>query len=179
MQRTRIAMGLVGMLALSGCRTAARVADVPRVDLKLEGGNRGYLVGTPPAATGLKPTRQMVSADIEIPSFYTPKHGATPVSVAPGTETAPEAEVAPSSMPAAGPQHYDSYVVKPGESLWTIAARPEIYGKPTKWRRIFEANRDILKSPNRVRAGMVLKIPRLAGEPAHGGSEDEGTSFKK
>ena len=179
MRHTETVLMVCGLALVSGCRTAARVADVPRVDLQLEGGNRGYLIGTPPAATGLKPTRQMVSADIEIPSFYTPKHGAAPASVEPGAETAPEAEAAPSSMPASGPHHYDRYVVKPGESLWTIAAKPEIYGKPTRWRRIFDANRDLLKSPNHVRPGMTLKIPRGAGEPAHGGGNDEGTSFKK
>ena len=172
---SRELLALLSLVLISGCRTATRIADVPRVDLKLEGGNRGYLIGTPPAATGLKPTRQMVSTDIEIPTFYKPKRGSAKGNLESGASAAPEAEAAPSNAPVAGPQHYDTYVVKPGESLWTIAAKPEIYGKSTRWRRIFDANRDILKSPNHVRAGMTLKIPRDGG-PSGG---DEETTFKK
>ena len=44
----QITWGVVGVLVISGCRTATRVTEVPRVDLELSGGNRGYLVGTPP-----------------------------------------------------------------------------------------------------------------------------------
>ena len=49
--------------------------------------------------------------------------------------------------------------MKRGESLWSIAAKPDIYGKATRWRRIFDANRDLLKSPDRLKAGMKLRIP--------------------
>ena len=47
----RVLLGMVlGIAGMSGCRTATKVTQVPRVDLELpEGGNRGYLVGTPPA----------------------------------------------------------------------------------------------------------------------------------
>ena len=76
-----LALAGAGMLILSGCRTAARVAEVPRVDLEVQGGNRGYLVGTPPASAERKPTRQMIQTDIELLSFYRPKHGSSPVRV--------------------------------------------------------------------------------------------------
>ena len=69
--------GMGGMLLAVGCRAPIRVAtqvtEVPRVDLELSGGNRGYLVGTPPEPKPLKTTRQMLETDIEIPSFYKPK----------------------------------------------------------------------------------------------------------
>jgi nucleoid-associated protein YgaU len=79
--------------------------------------------------------------------------------------------------PAAPTGRYDTYVVQKGDSLWSIAAKPEIYGKATRWRRIFDANRDLLKSPDQLKAGMNLKIPREDGaeeEPA-----DEGATFTK
>lgn len=173
---TLFAATLAALLAAGGCRAATRVTTVPRVDLELEGaGNRGYLVGTPPPAGELKTTREMIETDVEIPSFYKPKRGTTA-----GLE-----EIVPPEMdmedtggaPAAGP--YDSYVVQKGDSLWSIAAKPEIYGKATHWRRIFDANRDLLKSPDRLKAGMTLKIPRGgegAGETTYG---DEGVTYKK
>ena len=34
------------------------------------------------------------------------------------------------------------------------------YGKPGKWKDIYEANRDTIKDPNSIRSGQVLVIPR-------------------
>ena len=71
-------------------------------------------------------------------------------------------------------------MVKKGGSLWSIAAKPEVYGKATRGRRLFDANRDVLKSPDRLRPGMTLKIPRGQGETSAASAEqDEGTTFKK
>ena len=174
---SRTWLALFGIALIGGCRAAAKVSDVPRVDLQLEGGNRGYLVGTPRGEATLKPTRQVLTADVEIPSWYKAKPSGTTVGLetgAPEGMMAESAQAAGASMPA----HDDTYVVKPGESLWTIAAKPEIYGKSTRWRRIFDANRDVLKSPNHVRPGMTLKIPRGDSGPA-ATRDDEGTTFRK
>jgi len=173
-------LGLTVLALVSGCRTAARVTTVPRVDLELEGvGNRGYLVGTPPPAQELKTTRQMVETDVEIPSFYKPTRTGGQVSlegVVPPERESSDESAAMTSGTEPAPGTYDTYVVQKGDSLWSIAAKPEIYGKATHWRRIFDANRDLLKTPDRLKAGMTLKIPRGdAGQAA----EDEGTTFKK
>jgi LysM repeat protein len=50
-----------------------------------------------------------------------------------------------------------SYTVRPGDSLSSVAA--EVYGDASQWRRIFEANRDQLGSPEELRAGMTIRIP--------------------
>lgn len=50
-----------------------------------------------------------------------------------------------------------AYIVKPGDSLNGLALK--LYGKASLWSTIFEANRDILDTPNQMRPGMVLKIP--------------------
>lgn len=168
------------LLTIVGCRTATRVTEVPRVDLELEGGNRGYLVGHPPDAAAWKTTRQMVQMDVEVPSFYQPTRSGTPVNwdgIAP-PETETEEPVA--QLPAEGtPVAYDTYVVKKGDSLWSIAAKPEVYGKATRWRRIFDANRELLKSPDRLRPGMTLKIPRGASNSASANGPEGETTFKK
>jgi hypothetical protein len=164
--------GTVTVLLVGGCRMATRVTEVPRVDLNLEGGNRGYLVGRAPEAPELKRTRQMVETDIEVPSFYRPKRLGAPVRL---EELAPP-EVEMGEAPF---QVFDVYAVQKGDTLWSIAAKPEVYGKATAWRRIFDANRDLLKSPDRLRAGMTLKIPRDHGTGGSTSYGEEGVSYRK
>ena|SRR3989338_7387072 len=180
-----VTLALVLTSTVWGCRTATQVTEVPRVDLQLEGGNRGFLLGTPPPAREAKTTRQMVETTIEVPSFYKTKQPASTGSVedlAP-PETEPYSEDGASregaSTKSNGPAVFDVYVVQKGESLWSIAEKKEIYGKATQWRKIFDANRDLLKSPNRIRAGMRLKIPRGADAKGATTYGDEGEIYKK
>jgi hypothetical protein len=83
------------VVALAGCRTGTQITAFPRVDLDLSGGNRGYLVGTPPPEPQLKTTRQMVETTIELPSFYKPKRTHRPVSLDGGPQ--PTTELPPAS----------------------------------------------------------------------------------
>ncbi|SFF43291.1 LysM domain-containing protein [Fontimonas thermophila] len=50
------------------------------------------------------------------------------------------------------------YVVAAGDSLWVISGRPEIYGNPYLWPLVWEANLDVIRDPNRLRAGQQLRI---------------------
>jgi nucleoid-associated protein YgaU len=52
-----------------------------------------------------------------------------------------------------------TYEVKAGDSLSKIAKRE--YGNANEWNRIFEANRDILKDPDKIFPGQMLKIPAM------------------
>jgi nucleoid-associated protein YgaU len=47
--------------------------------------------------------------------------------------------------------------VKKGETLWKIAE--QYYGDGNLYPKIFDANRDILKDPNRINIGQKLRIP--------------------
>lgn len=49
------------------------------------------------------------------------------------------------------------YTVKRGDSLSKIAKR--FYGDPMKYKKIFDANKPMLKDPNLIYAGQVLRIP--------------------
>jgi nucleoid-associated protein YgaU len=49
------------------------------------------------------------------------------------------------------------YVVVAGDSLSKIAKRE--YGNANDWPRIFEANKDVLKDPNKIFPGQKLRIP--------------------
>jgi len=49
------------------------------------------------------------------------------------------------------------YVTKKGDTLWKIAE--EVYGNGRKWKNIYRFNKDRIKDPNRLRAGVTLIIP--------------------
>jgi nucleoid-associated protein YgaU len=53
----------------------------------------------------------------------------------------------------------ESYTVKKGDSLSKIAKR--VYGDAQQWRRIYEANREVVGgNPDLIHPGQVLKLPR-------------------
>lgn len=66
-----------------------------------------------------------------------------------------------SSSTAAGSNARDesprTYVVVAGDSLSKIAKR--VYGDAQEWRRIYEANRDIVKDPDLIHPGQTLRLP--------------------
>jgi hypothetical protein len=73
-------------------------------------------------------------------------------------EGAPEPPPPPSPPPPPPePPEPTTYTVLPGDSLWRIAVK--VYGDGRLWPIIFEANRDVLDDPSRIRVGQVLKIP--------------------
>jgi nucleoid-associated protein YgaU len=50
-----------------------------------------------------------------------------------------------------------TYTVQPGDSLSKISK--ELYGNANQYMKIFEANKDKLSDPDKIKAGMELKIP--------------------
>lgn len=57
----------------------------------------------------------------------------------------------------AGGQGTRSYTVQPGDTLSKISK--ELYGNANQYMKIFEANRDRLKSPDQIQVGQQLVIP--------------------
>ena len=53
------------------------------------------------------------------------------------------------------------YTVKKGDTLWAIAERHYGKGKGGKYNTIFEANTPMLKHPDKIYPGQVLRIPDL------------------
>ena len=60
------------------------------------------------------------------------------------------------SLPQAQAQE-QSYTVKAGDTLSKISK--QFYGDANRYAKIFEANRDQLKDPDKIQPGQVLKIP--------------------
>jgi nucleoid-associated protein YgaU len=59
--------------------------------------------------------------------------------------------------PAAAGAPMNTYVVVKGDSLSKIAQRA--YGDGNKWRKIYEANKDVIKDPDLIYPGQSLRIP--------------------
>lgn len=64
----------------------------------------------------------------------------------------------------ASPADVQFHVVQPGETLSAIASR--YLGSAAKFPEIFEANRDVLDSPDDLKLSMKLRIPRRSDERA-------------
>lgn len=57
----------------------------------------------------------------------------------------------------ANQEKVEYYLIKKGETLSAIAK--QFYGKANQYRKIFEANREVIKDPNRIFPGQKIRIP--------------------
>ncbi len=60
--------------------------------------------------------------------------------------------------PAVSKSDLTGYTVKPGDCLWKISAKKDIYGDGYVWSLIYDANKDQIKNPNLIYPKQVLKI---------------------
>lgn len=79
----------------------------------------------------------------------TPAAAAAPAAAAPPAPLAPEEDVKPTSV---------FYTVKSGDNLSKIAK--EHLGSANRYPEIFEANKPMLKHPDKIFPGQVLRIPK-------------------
>jgi len=52
------------------------------------------------------------------------------------------------------------HLVMPGEYLYKISGYDRIYGDPTEWPKIYEANKDQIEDPNLIYPEQLFEIPR-------------------
>ena len=67
---------------------------------------------------------------------------------------------APSAVGTSGATAESTYTVKPGDTLSKIAQAK--LGDANAYMEIFNANKDVLTDPNKIKPGQVLKIPQTA-----------------
>ena len=61
------------------------------------------------------------------------------------------------AMESAAPQKYKTYTIQKDDTLQKISKK--FYGTTTKWLKLYEVNKDVLKDPDKVYPGVVIKIP--------------------
>ena len=64
---------------------------------------------------------------------------------------------APASAPASASHANETYTVQSGDTLSAIAKK--FLGNPNAYMEIFNANKDQLSDPDKIKPGQVLKIP--------------------
>src|SRR3989338_3423663 len=53
----------------------------------------------------------------------------------------------------------ETYMVEKGDTLQKISKK--FYGTTRQWKKIYEANKELSKSPDKIRAGQIVNIPQL------------------
>jgi nucleoid-associated protein YgaU len=167
-----ILLGMVFML--SGCIVRTYEMTKDRVDQDLSMGNRGFLKGEAPPQEARKDKRSVRAIEIEFPSPVkfekVPKAKASQKAISEEisaaettednttwgnrgyiTETIEPQALEPSSLTM------EKYTVKKGDTLQKISQ--QFYGTTKKWNKIYKANQNKLKGPDKIYPGQVLDIP--------------------
>lgn len=191
MSRKFVLQSLLGVLALAvagcagttgsggGVETRAYIAEKDRVDQKMEGGNFGYVNGTPkqPDLSKMSKSRKVYVLEFTKNPDVTPdqlRKGAPPVepvtinvpqrrapepvssyeAPAPIVIEPPASQVHATESAAATPSEY---VIQKNDTLQKISKK--VYGTYKKWYQIYEANKDIIPDANRIKPGITIRIP--------------------
>lgn len=162
---------LVTML-LTGCVVRTYPVTKERVDQELTVGNRGYLKGQVPAGEikERKKTRATQTVEIELyppirfERMAKPKSGEkAPLESGEDKEVwgnrgfitqSETLETAEAETPRG---KIEKYTVRKGDTLQKISQK--FYGTTKKWNKIYLANQDKLKGPDKIYPGQVIDIP--------------------
>jgi len=113
-------------------------------------GNRGYIYGGPQSVSKEEVSKPKEEQEaIVLPEESRESEKQQPMM---------QKEVQPSE-PVVEQVTYKTYKVKKGDTLQKISRK--FYGTTKRWKKIFDFNDDILKSPNKIYPGQKLKIPKL------------------
>lgn len=161
---------------LAGCKTGTSpiqmrtyTVEEPRVDQNLDEGNRGYLMGKPKDTEkdkNRKLTRTKYVAEIEFGSDVKDEVGndvaredvAVEIAQEPENDFLIEETVVEEKSVVVKDVKTDKYTVGKNDTLQKISMK--FYGTTKKWKKIYDANADKMKSPDRIYKGQVLDIPR-------------------
>lgn len=160
-------IALLGIVFLSGCLSRTYTIEKPRTNLEVNG-NQGYLFGTPkeePKPNKFGNTRKVSVFEVELGAH--PRKKANKEEVKPQEEVmyeemATEEEPMIEESPAASEKNYEMYTVQKDDTLQKISQK--FYGTTKKWKMLYDENRDVLKTPDRVYPGKTIKIPLLGSK---------------
>jgi nucleoid-associated protein YgaU len=157
------------VFVLSGCVVRTYSITKDRVDQDLAVGNRGYLKGqAAPREMERKATRttQVVEVELHSPIKFEKKPKIRPVETKPFETVEDRSQegnrgyIVQSITPEIAKVQavaFEKYTVQKNDTLQKISKK--FYGTTKKWKKLFDANQDVLKSPNKVYPGQVINIP--------------------
>jgi len=171
-QKLYYLLGLSFIFLLSGCVVRSYQLTKDRVDQDLTTGNRGYIQGQLPGG-GEKErsaTRTTKVVEIELRPLIRFERMKKQETAQPQTEINMEEQqvteenkgyitktTGPEMAESMAGATFEKYTVQKGDTLQKISQK--FFGTTKKWNKIYEANKDILKGPNKVYVGQVLNIP--------------------
>jgi LysM repeat protein len=129
-------------------------------------GNRGYLKGDSskseaPEEKEIETPKRKTRPVRQKPAVAEPPRKTEKIEAFEPAEEPAEKEPAVTVPPAPAEEKKSAepvtYRVKRGDSLWKLARK--FYGDPNLWKKIYDANKDVIKNPNRIYPGQTLKIP--------------------
>ena len=168
----------VMMTVVAGCSVTTKMITRDRVDQDLTStaGNQGYLQGTAPAVGERKSTKTYIEVQVEAQAIdkedRTARKAVEPAAPTTNFEASTANQrVSPETQLIETKEEFADYKVQKGETLQKISLK--LYGTTKKWKKLFNLNKEMLKSPDKIRPGMVIKVP------ASGAKEDKGNEFTK
>ncbi len=153
------------IIFVTGCTVRTYTVTRQRTDQDLNSGNRGYVQGKSiPADPKRDTTKKEKVVEVEwhwpfkferlkkAPDQKEPKEAKLDESVA---DTVEVQDIVLDTQSAA--QTYESYTVMKDDTLQKISEK--FYGTTKRWNEIYELNKDVLKSPDKLYPGKTIKIP--------------------
>lgn len=167
-------LGLSFIFILSGCVVRTYSVTKDRQDQDLTVGNLGYIEGQVPEGEigerKLTRTTKVIEVELYSPvKFEKPQpepteksegevalvgQGAITESYVPKSIETPIPARTPASAPAV---KFEKYTVQKEDNLQKVSLK--FYGTTKKWTKIYEANKDVLKAPDKIYPGQVINIP--------------------
>ena len=157
-----LVLGCAAVAFLSGCYTTRTyVVNKQRVDQEIPG-----QPGDTPVKTRKVVVFEVIEKDKLHPALAADTGRAASSSASASTSssaqennfTLPQSSPVVEKASVAAPES-KNYVVEKDDTLQKISKK--VYGTYSRWPSIYDANRDVIKDPNFLRAGITLKIPPL------------------
>jgi nucleoid-associated protein YgaU len=159
---------LTSTLALSGCVARTYNLTRDRVDQELSStsGNRGYIMGQAPEPNERKTTRTTRVFELELGQTNKTKTSCpatTPLTTNSidepkmAQETPTETTQAETIKTEEVNSNSEKYTVAKNDTLQKISNK--FYGTTKNWMKLYAANKDVLRGPDKLYVGQILNIP--------------------
>jgi LysM repeat protein len=154
---------LLSTLALSGCvaRTYNLTRDRVDQDLSNTTGNRGYIMGQAPEAAERKTTRTTRVFELEL-GLANKSKTVCPATTPLATTIEESTPISQETIEEPTVVSFEKYTVAKNDTLQKISKK--FYGTTKKWMKIYNANKNVLRGPDKLYPGQTLNIPAESKE---------------